>query len=208
MRMRRVAALQIFTLPSHIVLCYKNVAIYSSLAMTQWPHSPLHLFNEKGTYMVTGATLHKKLLFETSEALDLLQNTLLVLALQYEWYLEAWSLFPNHYHFIAQSPDNPTTLQKFISHFHSTTARSLNILQQAPGRKVWYQYWDSHITFQSSYLTRLNYVMLNPVRHGIVSCATQYRWCSAHWFEKNASKAYYKTVMNLNTDTVSVIDDF
>lgn len=158
--------------------------------------------------MVTGATLYKEHLFKTPEELDLLQNTLLSLALRYDWHLEAWALFPNHYHLIAQSPEDPSTLQRFISHFHNTTSRSLNILQQKPGRKVWYQYWDSHITFQASYLARLNYVMQNPVRHGVVLSATEYRWCSAQWFEQHAPKAYYATVSNFKIDTVSVLDDF
>jgi putative transposase len=176
--------------------------------MTNWPHAPHHAFNQKGTYMVTGSTLDKKLLFKTQEELDLLQAIFLNLASHYQWHLEAWALFPNHYHFIAQSPNDPKTLKKLISHLHATTARELNRLHQTPGRKVWYQYWDSLITFQISYLARLNYVMQNPVKHGMVAYAKDYKWCSAAWFEANASKSQYLTVTNFKTDQVSVIDDF
>ena len=34
-----------------------------------------------------------------------------------------------------------------------------------------------------SYLARLNYVHQNPVKHGLVRVANQYRWCSAAWLE-------------------------
>lgn len=176
--------------------------------MTNWPHSPLHKFNETGTYMVTAATLNKERLFQKKHELDLLQNTLLELALYYHWNLEAWAIFPNHYHFIAQSPENATSLKKLIAHLHASTARALNIFHETPGRKVWYQYWDSRITFQSSYLARLNYVMLNPVRHRVTVSAEEYDWCSAHWFKKNASKAFYKTVLSVNSENISVVDDF
>jgi putative transposase len=95
-----------------------------------------------------------------------------------------------------------------ITHLHASSARKLNELHLTPGRKIWYQYWDTRITFQSSYLARLNYVMQNPVKHKIVHKADQYKWCSASWFEKNASKAYLETVTNLNTDGAQVLDDF
>ena len=115
--------------------------------------------------MVTGATLAKEHFFKTDDELDLLQDALLSLAARYQWHLEAWSIFPNHYHMIAQSPETAATLKNFITHFHANTARELNVRHQKPGRKIWYQYWDTQLTFHNSYLARLNYVMQNPVRH-------------------------------------------
>lgn len=176
--------------------------------MSRWPHSPLHVFNSVGSYMVTGATLYKQHFFKTEQQLDLLQTSLFDLILKYNWRLEAWAIFPNHYHFIAQSPDNPTTLQRMLTHLHAHTARALNNLENTPGRKVWYQYWDTQLTFEKSYLSRLNYVMNNPVRHRVVQYADEYRWCSASWFRENAMPAHYKVVSSFKIDTVSVLDDF
>jgi len=95
-------------------------------AMKTWLHAPLHLFNETGTYMVTGATLHKEHYFKSNTDLDLLHDLLLELAEHYQWYLEAWAIFSNHYHFIARSPDDPSSLRKWITHFHASSARKLN----------------------------------------------------------------------------------
>lgn len=176
--------------------------------MTNWPHAPLHIFNEKGTYIVTGATLQKELLFKKNEELDLLQGALLDLASHYQWQLEAWAIFSNHYHFIAQSPHDPSTLKKWISHLHATTAKQLNLLHQKPGRKIWHQYWDTQLTFQTSYLARLNYVMQNPVKHGLVTSAKDYKWCSMAWFEKNVPKSHFSAVTNVKTDALSIVDDF
>lgn len=114
----------------------------------------------------------------------------------------------NHYHFVAQSPENPESLSKFIAHLHANSARKLNELHRTAGRKIWYQYWDSRITFQNSYLARLNYVMENPVRHRVVEHSRQYKWCSAAWFEKSASKAHYETVHAFPVDSVHILDDF
>ena len=76
------------------------------------------------------------------------------------------------------------------------------------GRKIWYQFWDTRITFQKSYIARLNYIMQNPVKHKIVEDAEEYKWCSAGWFKIHASKAYADVVTSLNTDDVKVMDDF
>jgi putative transposase len=76
------------------------------------------------------------------------------------------------------------------------------------GRKVWHQYWDLRITFQKSYLARLNYVMQNPVRHGIVGSADQYPLCSASWFEMKSSPAFFQSVSSCKIDALDVLDDF
>ena len=80
------------------------------------------------------------------------------------WELHAWALLSNHYHFIASSPSDPGTLRRMLSKLHTLSARDLNVLDGQPGRKVWFQYFDSHITYTKSYLPRLKYVHHNPVQ--------------------------------------------
>jgi len=54
----------------------------------------------------------------------------------------------------------------------------------------------------------LNYVHQNPVKHGLVPVANQYRWCSAAWFERTASTAQVKSIYRFKVDQVRVRDDF
>lgn len=173
--------------------------------MPDWPHSPLHRFAEAGTYMVTGATLYHKLHFLGAEKLDLLQDTLFQFAASYGWQLQAWALLPNHYHFVAIS-EQPENLWRFIKTYHSLTSREANKIDGRVGRRVWFQYCDSHITYQASYLARLRYVHYNPVHHGLVRDATQYRWCSARWFEQQATTSFYKTVRSFPIDRLKVME--
>ena len=91
---------------------------------------------------------------------------------------------------------------------HMITAKEFNLQDGQPGRKVWFQYWDSKITFQKSYLARMNYVMNNPVKHGLVAQAKNYPWCSAAWFEINVPSSFSKTVGNFKTDKLNIYDDF
>lgn len=77
-----------------------------------WPHAPIHRINSDGIYMVTGATLYKEHLFPTEEKLNVLEGELLTLAKKYEWQLEAWAVFVDHYHLVAMSCDKARPLDK------------------------------------------------------------------------------------------------
>jgi REP-associated tyrosine transposase len=175
--------------------------------MPDWPHSPCHKLTQSGTYIVTAATYEKQPIFHSGPRLDLLLDSLLERCVQYQWKLEAWAVFPNHYHFVAGTA-HPERLRKLLQELHSVTARAVNALDGQPGRRVWFQYWDTQITNQRSYLARLHYVHENAVRHGVAKRSANYPWCSASWFERRADPAFRKTVLGFPCDRVSVPDAF
>jgi putative transposase len=176
--------------------------------MPNWPHSPTHRLNAAGAYIVTASTYQKQPFFYSQKRLTYLCEALLELAIRYGWKLEAWAVFPNHYHFIATSPKRVATLAKFVGHLHGVTAKEINNEDDAAKRKVWFQYWESRISYQRSYLARLNYVHSNAVKHGLVRKAEQYQWCSAGWFQRNAKRSFYETVMRMRTEGIRIEDDF
>jgi putative transposase len=175
--------------------------------MPMWHRRPAHVFLPGSFYMVTAGTLHKEHLFCGNERLELLQNSLFTILTDFGWALQSWALFSNHYHFAAKaSIDN--TLKSAIQRFHSVTARELNRRERKSGRQVWFQYWDTCLSYEKNYLARLNYVNHNPVHHGLVRIASQYPFCSAGWFEQNADPAFRRKVESFGWSRVKVIDDF
>jgi putative transposase len=54
----------------------------------------------------------------------------------------------------------------------------------------------------------LNYVHCNAVRHGLVLSPALYAWCSAGWFEREAERPFYRTVMGIRSDRLKIVDDF
>ena len=176
--------------------------------MTNWPHAPLHQLTEAGAYMVTCGTYQKQHHFRDPLRLQFLHDLLLDLAVEFSWQLEAWSVFSNHYHFVGQSPDDPSTLRAFLSKLHIETSTWVNRLDGMPGRQIWFNYRDTHLTFQPSYLARLRYVHTNPEHHHLVQTASAYHWCSAAWFERMATPAFQRTLSALKIDSINVYDDF
>ena len=160
------------------------------------------------TYMVTAGTLHKQHFFRGDERLRFLQEALLEAAEDYGWELQAWAVFSNHYHFVARAPDTPATLKALVQRMHSLTAREINRVDGTPGRQVWFQYWDTCLTYEKSYYARLNYVHNNAVKHGLVPVADQYPYCSAAWFQTHADPAFRRKVESFRYDRINVRDDF
>ena len=157
--------------------------------------------------MVTAGTYGKAPFFNGRQRLNLLQAHLFSLCSDHLVSLQAWAAFPNHYHFVARL-ERAANLRDLVRHLHSVTAREVNRLDGAAGRKVWFQYWDSRITFEKAYFARLRYVHENAVHHGIVGRATNYAWCSAGWFERKAKVAFQKTVLEFPIDQLKIPDEF
>jgi len=168
----------------------------------------MHSLSEQGVYMVTAGVYQKHFLLNTPEKLGVVRGMLFKYATQFDWKLQAWAVMGNHYHFMAASPESAQTLSDFIAKFHEYSAKKLNQIDNMAGRKVWHNYWDSHITHQTSYFARLRYVHQNPVRHGLINNATNYRWCSQAWMEHNSDRSFINTLARFKTDRLSVPDEF
>ena len=179
-----------------------------SPAHKDWPHAPVHRLSEPGTFIVTASTLRKEHFFRGEDNLTLLEGKLLALAKQYGLMLEAGAVFSNHYHFVAHTNGTPNQLRNLITQLHYDTAEAINRQNGVPGRQVWFNYWDTQLTFEKSYFARLNYVHQNAVKHGIVRQANKYRWCSAAWLERTATRAQLKTIYGFKIDRVKIDDDY
>lgn len=176
-----------------------------------WVHAPFHLLSKAGVYFITSGTYLKQHFFNTPEKLDYLLSQLFLCSKKFDWTLEAWAIFPNHYHFVAHSNENVdsgNSLAEMIGYLHQTTAKWINKMDNTAGRKIWHNFWDTKLTYQRSYLARLNYTHQNAVKHRVVVLANQYPWCSARWFETTAKSTQVKMIYNLKLDSVNVNDNY
>lgn len=159
--------------------------------------------------MVTAGTYRKAHIFRPAERLAVLHRGLLTVARDFGWQLEAWAVFSNHYHFVGKSPHSGArTLSHMLSKLHQRTSAWVNRLDATPGRRVWHNFWETRLTYETSYFARLSYVHQNAVRHGLVAAAHLYPWCSATWFETHASPAQVRTIYEFKVDRVRVADEY
>ena len=196
----------------NIVSLSKSLSIAPmSERQVAWPHAPEHRLGQAGTYFVTSATYQKQHHFRGRERLAVLHRGLLSVAHDFGWRLEAWGVFSNHYHFVGYSPDEAPgaeSLRTMLSLLHEKTAKWINRLDKASGRKVWHNFFETKLTFERSYLARLAYTHCNAVKHGLVPVAEQYPWCSASWFLRTGSSSQIKTLAAFGDVKLQVPDDF
>ena len=174
--------------------------------MDFWPHAPPHWVVQPGTYMVTASTYQRVPHLAAPSRKTFFLRTLFGVAKEFGWQLHAWVVLNEHYHFMATSPIDPNTLRRLINKLHMVTAKAFNQEDGTPGRRVWFQYWDSLITYQTSYLARLKYIHFNPVKHGLSEDPFAYPWSSARWFVENASPGIVRVVESLKIDRVKVYE--
>jgi putative transposase len=161
-----------------------------------YKHNPPHLFRPNAIYMVTARTLRRRRLMESFERRRFFIGTLFERAKTLGWRLEAWAVLPSHYHVIARAPEAASTLAELVRGVHSITAKSFNREDGTPGRQVWHNYWDTCLQNERAYWAVLQYVHLNAVRHGVVSEAEEYPFCSYSWFTDKAEPGFVRRVLS------------
>jgi putative transposase len=174
--------------------------------MVDWPHAPLHRFAPHGIFFVTASTFLKRHYYLRARDLDRMRDKLFELARLYECQLQAWALMSNHYHLVIECAG--PALKALLKQLHSEEGFACNQRDRVSGRQVWYQFRETELTFEKSWMARLRYTHENPVHHGLVKKASNYPWCSAGWFERTATAAFAKTVASFKIDFVNVPDDF
>jgi putative transposase len=158
--------------------------------------------------MVTGSTLSKEPLLDAEEKRANFCEALIERTTVLGWVLHAWVVLKNHYHFIAQSPENALSLKLLIQGVHSISAKFINRIDDTPGRRIWYNYWDTCLQTEASYYARLNYVILNPVKHGLAQNPEEYPFSSYKYFIENSEPDFQKMVLSQPIDDLEISDDF
>ena len=175
-----------------------------------WPHAPPHRLAQSGVYFVTARTRDQVHRLAEDTMKDWFEAKLFELAGEFGWQLEAWCVLSNHYHIVAHSPagvDSAESLSKMLQKLHSLTTKELNRREQKPGRtRLWQNFRETHLTYQRSYLARLNYVHQNAVHHGLARVGSDWKWCSAKKFKESVTSAWLKTIASFNYDEIAAED--
>jgi len=171
-----------------------------------WPHAPLHRTDDPGWYFITAGTYLKQHFLRDGNRRGTMIELMHEFAPRHGLDLQYWTVLSNHYHIIVgaeETADIPTYIRKL----HSKSSHEFNESDRISGRKVWYQYRDTYLRDEKSYLARVNYIHQNAVKHGIVRVAENYRWSSARVFEELVGKAFAEQVRRLKTDKLDIPDD-
>ena len=176
----------------------------------EYKHNPPHLFLAGSKYFITGATYGHKHWLKSDEVKGCLMKYIHNSFDRLGWTLEDWVILDNHYHLMCNAPNNAKTISRLINNIHKSTALWIkkNVPESRSAKAVMYNYWDTCITFESSYFTRLNYIWYNPTKHGYVRDAEEWKFGSYFTRIKNEKEELEKLKEKYPWDKAKVKDDF
>ncbi|MEO8380886.1 MAG: transposase [Acidobacteriota bacterium] len=120
---------------------------------------------------------------------------------RFGWSITAWVLMTNHFHLVIQTPD--PNLSRGMQWVNGTYASWFNRQHKRCGH-LFQGRFKSFLVEKETYFRRvLRYVVLNPVRAGLVALPEHYRWSSyratsglepaEHWFDVHSARALFES---------------
>jgi len=175
-----------------------------------YKHNPPHLFRSEAKYFITASTYLRKSFLKLDSAKERLLYSIQRGFSENGWLLEDWVVLNNHYHLMADAQNNALNLSRIMRDIHKFTALWMkkNITGLDKEAHIWYNYWDTCITYEKSYFARLNYIWHNPTKHGYVEDAADWKFGSYYLRMKNEKGLLVEIGKKYPCDKVKVKDNF
>jgi len=118
------------------------------------------------------------------EHADILKNCIDKTKSKYPFKQIAWVILPDHYHCIWKLPEDGDYSLRWRQ-----IKRNFSYQLTTETGRVWQRrFWEHHIRDQNDLINHLNYIHINPVKHGLV---TQTRDWPQSSFSAYVNKNYY-----------------
>ncbi len=140
-------------------------------------YGPPHPFQQPGYYFLTAANYEHAPVMDMLERRDIFEKQLLETFLNAQGEIAGWVVLSNHYHALVGVPSF-SVIPKLMKQLPGKSSLDWNRMDGCPGRKVWYKYSDRVIRNEAHYQQALNYIHYNPVKHGYVNHAYEWKWSS------------------------------
>lgn len=137
---------------------------------------PLRIEFPGATHHVTSRGNERRDIFLSDEDRLAFLNFLGQASRRFGWMITAWVLMTNHFHFVVQTPQ--PNLSRGMHWLNSRYAGWFNARYRRAGHLLQGRFKAFLIEKEAYFAEVLRYVVLNPVRAGIVATPDEYRWSS------------------------------
>ncbi len=153
---------------------------------------PLRIEFSGALYHIVSRGDRKEDIFLSDEDRLLFLNVLSHAVKRYQWICHAYCLMNNHYHFLLETPE--PNLACGMRHLNGVYTQRFNRSHHQVGHLFQGRYKAVLVQKDTHLLELIRYVVLNPVRAGMVQKAEDWRWSSHSAVIGRASKPDWLTV--------------
>ena len=137
---------------------------------------PLRIEYPGAVYHVTSRGNEKKAVFKDDQDRENFLNTLQHVNKRYNWLCHAYCLMTNHYHLLIETPDANLSLS--MRQLNGVYTQLFNKRHKRTGHLFQGRFKGILIQKDSHLLEVCRYVVLNPIRAGMVESPEQWTWSS------------------------------
>jgi putative transposase len=161
------------------------------------------VFVPGATYFFTLVTHERAPLFSDAAAINLYQRAVRKVQAARPFTLDAEVILPDHIHLLLTLPDGdadyPTRLRLIKTAFtramlSGQASAALSVSRAVKGERAFWQrrYWEHTIRDERDFRAHLDYIHINPVKHGLVSAATDWPHSTfLTWVERGAYEPWW-----------------
>ncbi len=137
---------------------------------------PLRIEYPGAVYHLTSRGNRKENIFLTDEDRHTFLAILAKTIKKYNWLCHAYCLMNNHYHLLVETPDPNLSLG--MRQLNGVYTQHFNRIHQKSGHLFQGRFTSILVEKDSHLLELCRYIVLNPVRSGIVKNAQEWKWSS------------------------------
>ncbi|HEY9032846.1 MAG TPA: transposase [Pseudomonadales bacterium] len=139
-----------------------------------------------GRFFFTVVAEQRRPIFTNAAFRQALHDSIVTLRRQQAFEVNAWVLLPDHMHCIWTLPENDTDYSSRWGKIKAGVSKRIGAVVTArPGRRyesgIWQRrFWEHRIRDDSDYQRHMDYLLFNPVKHGLVARVADWPYSSFH----------------------------
>jgi putative transposase len=149
---------------------------------------------EGGTYFFTLVTFDRVKIFDNPANIQCMQDAFECVIQKHPYEMDAHVFLPEHLHFAWKLPENDHDFSTRIRLLKSYFSRNCDVKYRfEPGesrkkkreKAIWQRrFWEHLIRDDDDYARHIEYIHYNPVKHGLVRAAIDWKYSSFHEYVK------------------------
>ena len=145
-------------------------------------------WSQGGTYFFTVNLLKRSGNDLLVERIELLKQNIRLVKQNHPFKIHSWVVLPDHMHCVIELPENdadfPLRWRLIKAVFSKTlpkTERLSSVRRRRGERGIWQRrYWERLIRDERDYQAHMDYVHINPVKHGLVKKVVDWPYSTFH----------------------------